>query len=473
MPSIFSGIRKISDSQLRLEIALLENVSITSAVKESGSKALEKITAFAGSLSERLGMRQTSPVDADNVSRNAQDMMSAVDKRCVALSGLNRDNLEMKFKNLLAEKCSEFLPAGDVDSQEKAVSEDCLSVVIINEAAKIYNLEKYMTVALKADEVYKNYEEQLLKSILKAVKAESGEAAQRRDIALQQFLNEAPIESKRNMQRKLVLEEFSGRGLGKVIRSSSTIKRLQIIVECIGYGAFDMTKAYIDTAFDTMFNVHRLKRAMFGHIVWLAVGANGGKFAVNSDLLPSFIPADVRNALEAEEREYMKQIAARRELSSSYDKARLQVERYEKELAELMETVTEEEEPVKVTQVKNHLDFSQKQLEEFEKEYTGLAAVVAKATKGKARQLELAWKAFYPRFTFEDGVFEHAVERYTKAELLGIERMLKEMHDCIDIEAYSNKKQEIDGQMRDCVLCQVSTGKNGCIVYSGNRIFDV
>lgn len=472
MPSVFSGIRKIPDSRLRLEIALLENVSIGNAVKESGSKALGRLATLAGSLSEKLGMKPGNDGFDNMTGSKTQDMISGVERRCVALSGLDRSNLELKFKNLLTEKCREFFPVNN-DSSEMSVSEDWLSVTIINEAAKIYETERYLTPALKADEIHKQYEEQLLKSILKSIKAETGDAVHKRESCLQIALNEAPIEAKRNMQRRLVLEEFSGRGIYAVIKSSSSIKKLRIIVECIGYGAFDMTRAYIDSAFDTMFNVHRLKRAMFAHIVWVAVQACGGKFAVNADILPSFVPADMRSSLEDEDREYMKQIGARRELLSSYEKARVQVERYENELAGVMEVMTEEQDPVRVTQVKNNLDFAQKQFEEFEKEYKGLADLLDKKTQSRARQLELTWKAFFPRYSFEEKVFEHAVEKYTKSELISVERMMKEMHDSIDIAAYSIKKQEVDGQIRDCALCLVSTGKNACIVYSGNRIFDV
>lgn len=474
MPNIFTGLRKLSESQLRLEIALLENVSIGNAMKEKGSKALGKITAFAGSLTEKLGMKQNVQNDEDNSGYGGeQDMMNAIDKRCVALCGLDREKLEMRFKSLLMQKCTEFMENGNNGDAQTDISEDRISVIVINEAAVVYGIDRYMTPALKADEICKNYEEQLLESILKAVKAESGEEIARRSAALQQALNEAPIEAKRTMQSKLVLEEFSGKGLNKIIRGSSTTKRLRAIADCIGYSAFDMTRAYIDTAFSTMFNIHRLKRAIFSHIVWQAVRTNGRKFAVNTDTLPSFIPADIRPSLEAEEREYMKQVAAKRELLNSYEKSRIQVERYENELSQLMETVTEENEPVKVTQVKNNLEFSRKQFEEFETEYKGLEAVVDRATQSKARQLELTWRAFYPRFEFADGVFEHAVERYTKAELLYVERMLKEMHDCIDIEAYSSKKQEIDGQLRDCSMCRTAAGKNACIIYSGSRIYDV
>ncbi|MGN0481768.1 MAG: hypothetical protein ACI4EV_09360 [Lachnospiraceae bacterium] len=472
MPSVFSGIRKISDKSLILEIALLENVSVGNAVKDTGSKALGRLAAFAGSLGEKLGVK-TGNDGADTTSaRGTQDMLSNIDKRCVSLSGLSRNELELKFKNLLIEKCSEFMPAGS-DSSDMAVSEDWLSVTVINEAAKVYETDRYLTPSLKADEIYKNYEEQILKTILKLIKSETGEAEKKREMSLQLALNEAPIEAKRNMQRRLVLEEFSGRGIYAVIKSSSGIKKLRVIVECIGYSAFDMTKVYIDTSFDMMFGVHRLKRALFAHIVWLAVGACGGKFAVNADILPSFVPADLRNSVETEEREYMKQIEARRELLSSYEKARVQMERYEKELADVMEVMTEEQDPVKVTQVKNNLDFAQKQYEEFKREYESLADLTARKTQSRARQLELSWKAFFPRYSFDEKVFEHAVERYTRAELLNVERMMKEMHDSIDIAAYSAKKQEFDGQLRDCALCLVSTGKNACIIYNGNKIFEV
>ncbi len=476
MPNIFAGIRKISDTELRQEIALLENISIGNAMKETGSKALGKLAAFAGNLGKQLGLAPEGGSSNDRDNKSPADILGQVEKRCVALSGLSRMDLEVKFKTILEDKCREFMSAGQYS--EVAVTEDYLSVIVIRESAKIYDTDGYLPPAVQAEAVYNAYEEALLKSILKIVKSESKEDALHRDILLQQALNAAPIESKRFMQKRLVLEEFSGRGLGKVIRASATTKRLKIIVECIGLGAFPLLQAYIDTAFDTMFGIHRLKRAVFCHLVWRAVYAMDGVFAVKSDVLPSFQAADVRNATSQDEKAFMKQVAARNELEAMWNKARLQVERYENELSDIMENMTMEEvqaetEPPRVTQVKNNLDFARKQYAEHEKEYMGLREVVAQAASEKAWQLQVAWQAFYPRFVFEESVYVQAVEKYTKTELVNLERMLKEMHDCIDISAYSNKKIKQDEIERDCVICRVSDGRTACIVYSGSQIYEV
>lgn len=468
MPSIFSGIRAISDGDLRLEIALMENITLGNAVRETGVRAIGKLTALAGSLAGMLAPK----TEEETGENQAADICDRVEKRCVELSGLSRELLERKMKTLLSERCREFMPP-EKSSEEMAVSEDCLSVILIREGAKIYGIPPLLAPSVKAEEIYKKYEEQMLSCLLKELKSETGEAARNRDIRLQTALNEASIEAKRHMQKRLVLDEFSGRGLGNAIRSSGSIKRLGIIVECVGLEPFPLARAYIGAAFQAMKGVHRLKRAMFCHLVWRVVLENGGRFTVSSDLLPSFVPGDIRAAEEAKERQYMKQMAAKRELFSSMEKARILTERYEQELAVLMETTTEEEDPVRVKQLKNNLTFAQKQMEDFTSQYEGLNAVTARETAQKSTRLKVAWEAFFPRFDFELQVFERAAERYTCVQLQNLERMLKEMHDSIDIQAYSNERREQDGIELDCAVCQVSAGCNAAIVFSGNHILDV
>ena len=465
MANIFKGLKTISDYDLRLEIALLESVTMGNAVRETGTKVLGKLGSIIGSLGSRMGFSDVQ----EQTEEESENVYGRIDKRCTELSGLTRDELEQKLKLVLGDKLREFMTASEL---QEAISEDRLSVTLINEAAKVYGMGQTLQPAVKAEEIYKKYDEQLINCILREMKAENAEQAAARDAKLQQALNDAPIENKRQLQTRIIIDEFSGRGLGRAIRKSAGTKKLCAIIDCVGTAPFPMVKSYIDVSFELLRGINRLKRSTLVHLVWKLVGANGGKMAENIDVLPSFLQADVKDTVLEEEKEFMKKVAAERSLFDSMEKARIQMERCDNELAELMEKTTEEED-IRVAQIKNNLVFAQKQYEQAAKEYNALHKIMQQEILVKATRLKLVWQAFYPRFNFEYAVFEHAVTRYTKQELLYLERMLEEMHESIDIQAYSVGTVETDNGLCDRCVCKVSGGKDAVILYSGSHISDV
>ena len=47
MPNIFDGLNKISDDDIRLQIALFQSVTVGNAVKETSLKVVGKLVDFA------------------------------------------------------------------------------------------------------------------------------------------------------------------------------------------------------------------------------------------------------------------------------------------------------------------------------------------------------------------------------------------------------------------------------------------
>ena len=91
-----------------------------------------------------------------------------------------------------------------------------------------------------------------------------------------------------------------------------------------------------------------------------------------------------------------------------------------------------------------------------------------------SREIELQWKAYFFRFTFDDVIFSTIITTFTRSELLNLEEYLKEMHDSRRPDAYGlwTEEEEQDGKVTkyNGIKCLVSPGKDATVIYSGTYI---
>lgn len=71
------------------------------------------------------------------------------------------------------------------------------------------------------------------------------------------------MEIKRELQKALLPKEFSGRGIGKILRLERGTKYLERTVDIIGADCFDMTEVNIETAFAAVRGLKRISQTSF------------------------------------------------------------------------------------------------------------------------------------------------------------------------------------------------------------------
>lgn len=483
MANIFDGIAGMTDKQLRIEIALFSQVTLPNAAVETGNRVLGGVVDMANSIMKSLGGRQSWEYDVIRVS----DMANSTYEK---LLDKDRQWLLEELQRQIRQK----LGKSEEEMQINADNAEKLSAMITNEAAVTYGLEKYDTPANKIEKISIEYNKAYLQAIHNILCKQTPNEAAKTNAELQKVLDLADIEAKRDLQKKIMPKEFSGTGIGRVLRLERGTKNLTYVVEILGGACFGDIQTHVATILASLRALRKPSRVLLAQLVWQAKQCYGAKFTVDRTLLPSYIPEAARTEHEIEERNLRQQLAVMSELERKQEKCAEAVEKNEeqkKEAEEKLEKLlgdfekqqkeferleadkaryvsgrmpeadtkryyrnvndtsrqmSNAEESVKKqkARIKELYEKGDRLLEErsaAEEKTKENRELISEKIALLAAELKNRWRAYYFRFSFEDSVFEEAAELFLRTERLNIEELLKEIHDSRSF--ISNKNMEI------------------------------
>jgi len=233
MPNIFDGLRKISDEDIIEQIALLETMNLTNISKPLAQKAKKKTIGIINFFRSKLGKNQMM------IEPEVKEIWTLIDEKKDELKNCTRTKLDERLLNVLMEKSK-----SDVED----LTEDEISVEVIEEAAKSYKLYKNLTPAQKADNIYLKYSEKL-----------SGKAK----------------------------EDLKEQNLNELKEATESVEETLKIIDEEQKKDFEQS---IDVEKLTLLNAWRkVDRQLFTKIVWLSVKAYGSTFTPKEEILPSFM----------------------------------------------------------------------------------------------------------------------------------------------------------------------------------------
>lgn len=305
MNNIFDGFAKLSDDEIKAQIAILKCITFSNTLKEQGQKAMKFLVDAAGGFFGRSQDTGTSEemVRLINVKR-------LIDETYNELSKFDRDKLDAMLKEELINKCKQ-LNSYDltVDSSEGAVH-----VAVIREAAKVYSIEQYMSPGQQADEIREKYYEHYLKVLRKSIDRIGAEEKAALENNLQRRITKTDINQMRQLATELMLREFNGKTILTKIMVTPGINILKKVIDYMGLGVFDAIGGVINTAYDSMLTFCRLERAILAQVVWTAVNGYGKKMVLNADLMPSYNQC-LSGESEEKERKLLTFIAREKQLN--------------------------------------------------------------------------------------------------------------------------------------------------------------
>lgn len=511
MMGLLDGIKKMTDDELRLQISLFENVTITNAVKETGFRVVEGIKDFANALTEAFGSKAQIEYEVKKVSDVVAD-------RCLELRTKSREELLEQLKGIVIRMVRDV--SGVEETNE--IPEERLHKILVDEADKAFSIEKYKPIANKIDEIIIEYNNAFLKTLHNQLIKETPEQKKVTDQLIQNRMNAVSIESKRQLQQKVMPKEFNGQGVGRVLRTERNTKYLQEVITYLGLEALDCGPAQVLTVLMAMKGLKRPTRMQLARFVWSVGSKRGRKYAYAQDILPGYVPADRKEEFNEHEKEFrlmMQQqntlLKKREQKAKDLERQQEQQSKEQKQLEESMERYdgvhlrftelesqkddyiggkhSEQENKVyyaDVNETKRNLDHAQKEYERLRRrlheqadkvsglasEYEGLSrelehvqSAVKDEVDRRAKKLQLEWKAYYYKFQFEEEVFQSVVMACSSEERLCLESMLKELHDS------SNPENLRDEEIEDVskVHCYMAPGKNVVITYQGRQIRSV
>lgn len=470
MSDIISEISRISEDELRMQIALIDNVNISNAVKETGYRLVNVLADVANSFTQSIGIKNSIDYEVKKVS-------DLVREDCLRYKALDREKLE----KMLYERLEVMCPEIEGDMKDKEVKEQ-MSRYIIDEAASAYGINKYMSPAHKIEEISIRYNNAFLNNIMNQIRNLT--AVQKKSYAEEvgRKLGVASMETKREVQKSLMPEKFNGEGIIDVLGRQRSTTKLEAAIRLLGEDAFWSTEAQVKTMYQAVRNMTRISKLQAAGYIWKVSHANDIKFYAPSDLMPSYIAADKKKAADDKDREY-------RVMCTQVEKARKELEKCEKDVSVKTDRMTEAQkkydaavdrlniaqndfaklEDVKddyinnrktedeskryyaqVNDTKREMDRSlgdsdrkKKRLQETEKELKlacekaeerkiyleSVQKTADEETKKRAKELKIKWTAFFFKYSFDDEVFESAVSIFSREELRYIEETLKEAHD--------------------------------------------
>ena len=505
MPNIFDGIRKMNDDELRLQIAMLEQINLVNAAKETGNRVLAGLAdvanSFVKSFSQGMSLEYEVTKVADRVSRSYR-----------SLNDKSREELLEYLKLKIFEKC------GVEETQRENISEEKLTFIMANEAGAMYFLEKYETCANKIEEISIQYNKAFLETLHNMLVRQTPRQVEEADRKLQKRLDDVSIEIKREIQRNIYPKDFSGAGIGRVLRLERGTKNLQYVVTFLGIESFDYIQVYVATALMAVKSLKKVSRALLAELICKAMTSYGEKFTVNEDILPSYMPYEMQAEFAENEKKFRSLITARNEFDRQLKKAEEALHKNEEQTVnarEKLDKLTAEfdeagqkfvdleskkdryvnnmmpENDTKryyndVNDTKRRLDRAEEQVEKQKQQLAELEKLGVKlqtdydnmVNSGEEQRQQLEkeiqqrgltlrnkWQAFYYKLTFEDNLFDEIVKEFVSDEWLNIERMLKEMHDNRDLTAYETKPGEI--------YCSLTKSKTAIIKINEAHISEI
>lgn len=510
MMNLFDGVRKMTDDEVRMQIAMLRNVTLLNAAKETSGKVLNGLADIANAFAESFSKRTPFDFQVTRVS----DM---VEKEYIRLKANDRVQLEYDLKKLLIEKCRELLP-----EEKEELSEERLSFLLAGEAAKVYGIHKFTTPANKIEEISISYNNALLSVIHARLVKQSREEAADTDQKIQEAMNAVSLDTKRQLQSSLMPKEFSGRCIGRILRLERSTKYLADTVAYLGYDCFDEVLSNVATVFAAMRTFKRISRVLFAGFIWNVKRVSRTSFKITENVLPAYMTQMQRQEFLPQEKEFRAALSGRIEAEQKFGKCEEILAKLEDKLLESKERMDLQQREYdelqmkfmglesrkddymngrrpenetkdyysEVNETKRQLDRAEADLEkqknklkeetdkrnkaESERNIAQLNFEVVKRKTDeevsvRAKRIAKDWQAFFFRFSFEETLFERLVIGFTRDEVLAIEEMLKEMHDSRDLQAFT---YELKGE-DSVTYCTTAGGKNVEIVYRQTHILQI
>lgn len=475
MPNLFNDIDRLTTNDIRMELALIRNINLTNMAKETGNKMVGALARMASSLIQTVS--QNSSVDYEVVR-----MSDVIRKEYDELAGMTRDELKESLKSTLMQRFNSAV------GTENVLSEERVSYLIVSEAARMYDIPRYASFANKIHNIGIYYNKDVLQALHEMIRKQSPEEAEEFDQRLQKRLDIISLDAKRDLSQRLFPKEFSGRGIARVLRLERHTQYLEIAVSIMGIECFDYISAYAYTAAVSLRGFNKISRSVYAQFIWKIYGMT----EVSRDNLPSYANTVEAASIIAKENKFRKMLKNRIEadkeieklrgqfekngqdkekilekltsMQESYDNARLEFEKLEKDKDVYMSGVRPEPETKKyyaqVNAVKRQIDTGKTELEATQKKYTELLAKGLELDKiiqqkevysqrlhqetnkellEKTQEIKKKWNEFYTSIIFDDSVYGQAVLAFAREELLNIEGLLVEFMGLSDKSAFDNE----------------------------------
>ncbi|MCR5735782.1 MAG: hypothetical protein K6G22_14340 [Lachnospiraceae bacterium] len=324
MPNIFDGISKLSDTDLRNQIATLEEVTMSNVFGQMGNTITNKAASAFRFVRKSVTGKETKVPPIVKIE-------DRINNKSIELRSLNRDELEKRIREVLVKKVN----SGSLTYLQDP-SDDRLSVEVIELAVKSYKKDKInpnLTYAQKADIIRHRYDERMLSQMQEKLNNQTAEEKKQTEAAIQKEIDSMSEERREELRKALNVEKLNGEMVRKMFASTAGVSATLVAMESAGFGAYIALTTVMHAVFTTFLGVtlpfaaytgattflsiitgpvgiaiaggvellminknkNKIIYELAAQIVWLAVSTYGHKFTPNEEELPSWLPSMERD----------------------------------------------------------------------------------------------------------------------------------------------------------------------------------
>lgn len=511
MINLFEEINKLTDDELRFQIALFEKATITNAVKETGFRFVSGIKELANAFTESLGGKALLEYDVKRVS----DM---VKESAMELKIRDRESLLKQLKQLVVNTAKE-MSSTEISDEE---SEIRLTKIVVDEAAKVFSIEKYKPVGNKIDEIIIEYNNAFLKTLHSQLIKEDAKQAAVTDKQIQRRMDAVSMDTKRVLWQQIRPKEFNGTGVGRVLRTEKGTKNLKDVLTFLGKETFDFAQAEVWTILLTMKGLKRPNRMQLARLIWVVGEKKNAKYAFSVEQLPGYIGLDQRVEFEQSENEFKNMMLLQNQRIKKLEQSGQKLEK-QKELcvrdeerlsdcAQRLEALKQKFSELEnkkeefyqggksegenkayyasVNETKRNLDQTENEFnklkdklkkqelkmeeiknenDNLQKTFDAAKVFLVEAAGQRIKKLKSSWNTYFNGFEFSDAAVSFVAINLTRDEQLCVECRLRELHETDNPEDY--KDEQSDDVIK--IFCFVGKSKNVVIELKGNIISNI
>ena len=179
MPNIFDGIAKLSDEDLKNQIATLEEITMTNALSQFGQTFSNITVSLYNSVKKFMNGKEAKVQEVVKIEDRIRNTYES-------LQGLSREELEQRIRDVLVKKINSATVLSLTDP-----SDDRISVEIIELACKNYKKEinPNFTFAQKADAIRHRYDEKMLSQMQEKLSKQNESEKKETEAAIQRELD--------------------------------------------------------------------------------------------------------------------------------------------------------------------------------------------------------------------------------------------------------------------------------------------
>lgn len=471
MPNLFDGIKKVSEEDLREQIAILETFTMSNLSKQTGQKVAKKLVEATNLVT---GIIKKAPFQTPEVL----SMQELIEKNKLQWQMLERAELEKHLQNVLKTRCNNLNP-GTIDED---TSEDALSIFVIEQAAQLYELKEELLPSQKADLITKAYEEEMKEHQKDSEKDEDTTQALQIPLGRNKLMRELFVKL-----IALSVEAYGGQMTVKEENLPSWLPSRERYERDDAYQSLMARHNRNEENYKNMLQrllendqemSSKRKRITYEENKQQEIKLRLDKLKAEKDALLNKLIEHMNALTGASEESVLEQLQQieleEQRVAKEVKMKEAQIATYEGMLSISMEEVESATKYIDALNKKKEEDITKAvQKAIVNKDETAERIQYEKETREKS--LEEKWRTFYAQFEFEEECLKVIHDTFVIYELIDVERALLELHNAQDVEAFSwGEVDEKDyamfglnqeGHTLQHILFTLASGRAAILVY--------